>query len=122
MTLVDSSVWINHLRKAEPRLTDLLDNDQVVVHPCVIGELALGSLKDRSRILHDIQLLPLVSLASDGEILEWIERRRVFGKGIGWVDAHLLLACVLNNVELWTVDRTLASVARSCGAKLSVFS
>ena len=118
MTLVDSSV--DQPSAQGGTQTDLLDNDQVVAHPCVIGELAFGSLKDRSRILHDIQLLPLVNPASDGEILEWIERRRVFGKGIGWVDAHLLLACVLNNVALWT--RTLASVARSCGAKLYVFS
>ncbi|OLD66982.1 MAG: hypothetical protein AUI45_14695 [Acidobacteria bacterium 13_1_40CM_2_56_11] len=93
MILVDSSVWISHFRGKEPRLASLLNDEQVVTHPCVIGELALGSLKNRSQVLGDLQM-------------------------IGWIDAHLLLSCILNSTELWTADKTLLSVARFCGAKL----
>ena len=102
----------------EPRLASLLNDEQVVTHPCVIGELALGSLKNRSQVLGDLQMLPQISPASDKETMEWIERRRIFGKGIGWIDAHLLLSCILNSTELWTADKTLLSVARFCRAKL----
>jgi len=118
MILVDSSVWISHFRGKEPRLASLLNDEQVVTHPCVIGELALGSLKNRSQVLGDLQMLPQISPASDKETMEWIERRRIFGKGIGWIDAHLLLSCILNSTELWTADKTLFSVARFCRAKL----
>ena len=118
MILVDSSVWIDHFRGKESRLALLLNEEQVVIHPCVIGELALGSLKNRSQALQDLQLLPQISPATDTETMEWIERRRIFGKGIGWMDAHLLLSCILSNTELWTADKPLASVARFCGAKL----
>ena len=118
MILVDSSVWIDHFRGKESRLAPLLNEEQVVIHPFVIGELALGSLKNRSQALHDLQLLPQVSSATDKETLEWIERRPILGKGIAWMDAHLLLSCILNNTELWTADKPLASVARFCGAKL----
>ena len=117
MILADSSVWIGHFRGKEPRLAALLTEDRIVTHPYVVGELALGHLKSRNQVLHDLQLIPRVSPATDKETLEWIERRRLFGRGIGWVDAHILLSCVLNHAELWTLDRPLASVARSCGLK-----
>ena len=117
MILVDSSVWIDHFRGKESRLA-VLNEEQVVIHPFVIGELALGSLKNRGQVLHDLRMLPQISPANDEETLEWIERRRIFGKGIGWMDAHLLLSCVLSNTELRTADKPLASVARICGARL----
>ena len=118
MILADSSVWINHFRGKESRLAGLLHDEQIVTHAGVIGELALGSLRNRSQVLRDLQLLPHIFPASDKETMEWIERRRVFGKGIGWMDAHLLLACILNDTPLWTADKPLASVARFCGARL----
>ena len=118
MILADSSVWIDHFRRKESRLAVLLNQEQVVIHPFIIGELALGSLKNRGQAIHDLQLLPQISPATGQETLEWIERRRIFGKGIGWTDAHLLLACILSNTELWTMDKPLAYVARLCGAKL----
>ena len=118
MILADASVWIDHFRRREPALAVLLGEEQVVLHPGVIGELALGSLKNRSLVLRDLLLLPQIAPASDKETMEWIERRRVFGKGIGWMDAHLLLSCILSGTELWTKDKPLASVARSTGAKL----
>ena len=118
MILADTSVWINHFRRNDPELAGLLDQERIAIHPCVIGELALGNLKGRNQALHDLQRLPHISSATDNEILEWIERRRMFGKGIGWVDADVLLSCILNDAELWTADKPLASAARSCGAKL----
>src|SRR4051794_35740158 len=102
MILADSSVWIDHFRGRESRLAPLLNEEQVVIHPGVIGELALGSLKNRRQALQDLQLLPQISPATDKETMEWIERRRIFGKGIGWMDAHLLLSCILGNTQLWT--------------------
>ena len=118
MILADSSVWINHFRRNDSNLSRLLNQEQIVIHPCIIGELALGQLKHRNQIIHDLQRLPQVSSAADSEILEWIEIRRMFGKGIGWVDAHVLLSCILNEAELWTVDKPLASAAHYCGARL----
>ena len=118
MILADTSVWIAHFRGKESRLAPLLDGEQVVIHPFVIGELALGRLKDRSPILHGLQLLPRVSLATDEETLLWVDRRRVYERGIGWIDAHILLCSILDGVALWTKDKALASVARSCGAAL----
>jgi hypothetical protein len=117
MILADSSIWIDHFRGRQSTLAPLLVEEQIVMHPGVIGEFDLGSLKNRRQVLHDLQLLPQIAQASDHEIMEWIERRRVFGKGIGWLDAHLLLSCILSGTELWTNDKPLASVARSCGAK-----
>src|SRR5581483_1981461 len=118
MILADSSVWINHFRHKDLQMVALLEHEQIVIHPCVIGELALGNLKNRNRALHDLQLLPQIPAATDDEIMEWIERRRTFGKGIGWVDAHVLLSCILNATQLWTTDKPLASVARLCGVSL----
>jgi predicted nucleic acid-binding protein len=118
MILADSSVWINHFRRNDPKLAGLLEQERIVTHLCVIGELALGNLTKRNQAIHDLQRLPQIPSATDTEILEWIERRRMFGKGIGWVDAHVLLSCILNGAELWTFDKQLALAARSCGAKL----
>ena len=118
MILADTSVWIAHFQGKESRLAPLLDGEQVVIHPFVIGELALGKLKDRGQILHNLQFLPRVSLATDEETLLWVERRHVFERGVGWIDAHLLLCSILDGVALWTRDKALASVARYCGAEL----
>jgi predicted nucleic acid-binding protein len=118
MILADSSVWINHFRRKDTKLVSLLEHEQIVMHPSVIGELSLGNLKNRNQALHDLQLLPTISPATDKEIMEWIERRRIFNRGIGWVDAHILLSCIVNGTELWTADKPLVSVARFCGAHL----
>src|SRR5437868_2397096 len=109
MILADSSIWINHFRRNDPKLAALLEQEQIVIHPCVIGELALGNLKNRAQALRDLQLLPQIPPATDKEIMEWIERRRMFGKGIGWVDAHVLLSCILSSTKLWTADKPLES-------------
>ena len=112
MILVDTSVWIDHLREREPGLTSLLNDSQVLVHPMVIGELACGSLRNRDEVLGLLSRLPKIPTATDDEVLLFIERRRVMRRGIGYVDAHLLAATALaEQTLLWTEDRRLVSVA-----------
>lgn len=116
MILVDSSIWIDHLRKADPALVDLLDGDAVLVHPWIIGELALGHLLDRAEVIDDLQTLPEAVLAADFEVLEMIEKERIYGLGIGWVDAHLLASARLTTgARLWTRDRRLGAAAERLG-------
>ena len=112
MILVDTSVWIDHLRVGDPKLGSLLQNGQVITHPCVIGELALGQLSHRSEILGLLRNLPHAQTATDAEVLNLVENRHLFGLGIGYVDAHLLAATLLTaGAGLWTRDKRLAAVA-----------
>ena len=112
MILVDTSVWIEHLRLAGAILSELLGDGEVLVHPFVLGELALGSLRQRDVFLSDLRDLPQAIVASDGEVLSLIDRRTLFGRGIGYVDAHLLAAARLTaGSKLWTHDRRLQAVA-----------
>jgi len=112
--LVDSSVWIDHLRAAGSRLVELLNTGQVLAHPFVIGELACGNLKNRETVLSLLQDLPAVPVATDDEVLFFIERRGLMGRGIGYVDAHLLSAVSLaGTARLWTRDKRLCAVAES---------
>jgi predicted nucleic acid-binding protein len=108
MILVDTSVWIDHLRSGDVELTKLLNTGQVLTHRFVIGELALGSLQNRNNVLSALQNLPQVTIASDVEVLHFIEAHALFGKGIGYVDAHLLAAVRLSpGTLLWTRDKRL---------------
>ena len=112
MILVDTSVWIDHLRQVDPTLVAALEAGQVLVHPFVIGELACGNLTNRREVLALLQALPRSPLASEGEVLGFIENRRLMGRGIGYVDVHLLASAALDgNATLWTRDRRLAAVA-----------
>ena len=114
MTLVDTSVWIDFFRgrRAADRLQDLLDSGEVVMHPWVIGELALGVLGPRrDAILRDLWLLPASVVLSHTEILELVEAKGLAGSGIGWVDCHLLGAALVEQIGFWTSDRRLARVA-----------
>ena len=116
MILVDTSVWIDHLRVGEPTLATLLHNGHVLAHPCVIGELALGQLSRRSEILGLLNNLPRAKTATDLEVLELVENRHLYGLGIGYVDAHLLAATLLTpDTGLWTRDNRLASAATALG-------
>ena len=112
MILVDTSVWIDHLRQGNPQLEELLDAAQVTCHPFIIGELACGNLRRREQILGHLSRLPRVGLAAHDEVMELVERRRLMGIGLGWVDVHLLAASLVAGVSLWTMDRSLAAVAR----------
>ena len=115
MILVDTSVWVEHLRHGLPRLATLLQAGEVLIHPWVIGELACGNLRKRSQVLELLQGLPAVTVASDAEVLLLIERDRLMGRGIGYVDAHLLASARLSHCRLWTQDRRLAAVALEKG-------
>jgi predicted nucleic acid-binding protein len=114
--LVDSSVWVDHLRSAEPDLADLLLSQQVLTHSFVIGEVALGSLRQRAAIVADLQCLPMAERAGDDEVMALIERQALHGRGIGYIDAHLLAATLLTpGTKLWTRDRRLRGVAEDLG-------
>jgi len=114
--LVDASVWIDHLRSNDERLTALLDGDEVLGHPFIMGELALGHLRQRDIVLRALRRLPQATVASDQEVLRLIDRQPLFGRGIGYVDAHLLAAVRLTaDTRLWTRDRRLQTVAAELG-------
>jgi predicted nucleic acid-binding protein len=112
MVLVDTSVWIDHLRSKEPLLVSLLGNNQVLGHPFVRGELALGNLPQRQNILGLLDNLPQAPVAFTDEINSFIETHTLFGLGIGLVDVHLLASAQLAvNAQLWTRDKRLLAVA-----------
>jgi hypothetical protein len=112
MILVDTSVWIEHLRKGSTVLSARLDEGQVLMHPFIIGELACGNLKNRAAVLRLLRDLPATPLASDPEVLGFIDRRKLMGRGIGYIDAHLLASVALTGTaRLWTHDKRLAAVA-----------
>lgn len=114
MILVDTSVWIEHLRAVEPRLVELLNSGRIFTHPFVIGELVCGNLADRQTILSLLQALPTAPMASDEEVLFFIERHGLMGRGIGYIDAHLLAAVSLADMaRLWTRDKRLGAAAGS---------
>jgi len=114
--LVDTSVWVAHLRAGEPALAALLNAGQVLVHPFVIGELALGHMHQRRTILALLQDLPAAPVATDREMLPFIEGNGLPGRGIGYVDAHLLAAVRLRaGSSIWTHDKRLAAVAANLG-------
>lgn len=113
MILVDTSVWIDHLREGVQALSDLLETNSVLMHPFVIGELACGNLAFRQEILRLLRNLPTAAKASDSEVLQFIELNKLMGKGIGFTDAHLLAATALTmDASLWTHDKRLRAVAR----------
>jgi predicted nucleic acid-binding protein len=115
IVLADTSVWVDLWRHGNPRLARLLEQGRVVVHPFVLGELALGALTPRAEVLRDLGALDRPRVAEHGEVLALIERVPLWGRGIGWVDAHLLAAALLDRLRLWTLDRRLAFVARELG-------
>jgi predicted nucleic acid-binding protein len=112
MILVDTSVWIDHLRSGDNLLAELLDDMAVLTHPFVIGELAMARLRQRDTILDNIAELPQAIAAADSEVLRLINQQALFGMGIGYIDAHLLTATRLTpGAALWTRDRVLAQAA-----------
>jgi len=114
--LVDTSVWVDHLRRRSARLTDLLDQGQVAGHPFVIGEIALGRLKHRAEVLDLLAELPVARLVRHEDALALVRQRELFGRGLGWVDVHLLASALVERLPLWTLDRRLGIVARDLGA------
>lgn len=120
MILVDTSVWIDHLRSGDARLASLLEAGQVLAHPFVVGEIALGALRQRGEILTALSALPKTLTAEEEEVLKVIDGEHLPGAGIGYVDAHLLTSVLLtSDAVLWTRDRRLNAVAERMGLAMS---
>jgi len=113
MILVDTNVWINHFRVRDVELSALLNRGVVACHPFVVGEVACGNLESRVEILSLLQALPSLVLVEPDELLAFIECRRLMGKGLGYVDMHLLASTLLSGVVLWTADKRLRRAAKS---------
>jgi len=121
MILVDTSVWIDHLRSPEPKLQDLLQNDEVVTHPLVRLELALGSIADRKKMLNDLSLLVQARVAGTDELFALVELRRLYRRGIGITDLHLVASALLDrSILIWTRDRRLGEVADELGIRAAI--
>jgi len=111
MILVDTSVWVDHFRNGNQYLSSLLSDQSVITHPMVIGELACGSMRNRTEILHLLDSLPKATMATHIEVIHMIEERKLMGKGIGFIDAHLMASIFLTpGSQLWTLDRRLQAL------------
>ena len=120
MILVDTSIWIDHLRGGDEHLVQLLGQGRVLAHPHLFGELALGNLQNRDAVLGALKELPLAPVATDEEVLQFIEANAVFGRGIGYTDAHLLAAVRLAPcAKIWTRDKRLLAAAVELGVACS---
>ena len=116
MILVDTSVWVDHLQRGNAQLAEQLGKGQVLAHPFVMGELALGSLQQRAKVLNAMQNLPMAAVASSDEVLTFIGTHALHGMGIGYVDAHLLASSRLTPAaRLWTLDKRLQAAAHQMG-------
>lgn len=118
MILVDTSVWVDHLRRSDRALAELLERGRVLMHPFVVGEIACGSLAERRVTLDLLQDLPSAVVAEADEVLRFIEQRGLHGKGIGFIDVHLLASTALTaGARLWTRDKRLHVVAEELGCE-----
>ena len=115
MVIVDTSVWVAHLRGGHRRLEELLHDTQVMCHDFIVGELACGNLKNRREILDLLEALPRTPVLSQEEILYFVEHHALMGTGIGFVDAHLLASAQLSRVPLWTLDNSLRRITAKLG-------
>ncbi|HWA91748.1 MAG TPA: type II toxin-antitoxin system VapC family toxin [Rhizomicrobium sp.] len=116
MILVDASVWIDHVRAPDDVMTELLLSERVLTHPFIIGEVVLGHVRRREAVLSELRELPLVGVVDDDEVLEFIHTHRLFGLGIGYIDAHLLASSKLaEGSSIWTLDRNLRAAAAKLG-------
>ena len=113
--LVDTSVWIDHLRHGDAQLTEALQTGLVGMHPFVVGELACGNLRARSEVLGLLQALPPAVVASDKEVLFFMDAHALMGRGIGYIDMHLLASARLGSGQLWTRDKRLHAIAAELG-------
>ena len=117
--LVDTSVWIDHFRNRNDRLSGLLEAGQVWIHPFVIGELACRSLSQRRRVLVLLSALPGAPEAQHDEVMDFVETHGLFSKGLGWIDVHLLRSAQIVQLPFWTLDKRLASAAHELGLEPS---
>lgn len=119
MILVDASVWINHLQTSSRLLSQLLDLEQVLSHPFVVGELACGNLANRREIISLLHSLPAAPKVDDDEILFFVERHKLMGRGLGLVDVHLPASTTIGGDSIWTTDNSLRIAARNMGIEFS---
>ena len=117
MFLVDTSVWVHHLREGSVDLELILNDGDVVCHPFIVGELACGNLGNRSEILSLLRALPSAIVADDDEVLQFIEKNSLMGKGLGYIDVHLLASAVLSRIPIWTLDKKLDKVSAELGIR-----
>jgi predicted nucleic acid-binding protein len=114
MILADTSIWIDYLRQGEPLLTEQLSFGKVLMHGMVLGELAMGNFKNRQLLLKRWSALPFIQSATDAQVLQFLETHQLMGKGIGWVDLHLVAAVSLSDkTQLWTRDKRLKTIAET---------
>ncbi len=118
MILVDTSVWIDHLRFGNATLVEMLEEERVLLHPFVIGEIACGNLRNRARVLANLEALPVATSADHEEVVKLVEGHKLWGKGIGWIDAHLLASALVSGCRLWTLDKRLDRAAAIVGCRL----
>jgi predicted nucleic acid-binding protein len=111
--LVDTSLWVNHLRRHDAVLAAHLEAGEVLCHPYVIGEIGLGVLKQRREVLELLAALPSALVVSHDEAMTFVEQRTLAGLGVGWVDIHLAASAIVSRAKLWTADRRLADVVRA---------
>ena len=116
MILVDTNVWIDHFRAPDARMNAILDNGEVLTHPMVLGELACGNLARRDAMLQELNSLPIIRDAEHFEVMDFVEATGLMGRGIGFIDAHLLCAVsAAGDATLWTADRRLRQVSEELG-------
>jgi predicted nucleic acid-binding protein len=114
MILADTSIWIDYLRQGEPLLSEKLSQEKVLMHGMVLGELAMGNFKNRQILLRRWSALPFIQSAADAQVLQFLETYQLMGKGIGWIDLHLVTAVALSgNTQLWTRDKRLKTIAET---------
>lgn len=117
MVLVDTAIWVSHLKEGNADLRALLEDGEVLCHPYIIGELACGNLKNRLKILSLLKALPQAKVAGHDEVMTFIAIQDLAGAGLGYVDMHLLASALLSRSSLWTADRRLGAAAKKLGIK-----
>lgn len=115
MVLVDTSVWVDHLRIKNARLDNLLNESEVLCHPFIVGELACGNITNRVEILSLLRALPMSAIAEHNEVMSFIDNYHLMAKGLGYIDMHLLASAMLTSVPLWTLDKKLNKVSSELG-------
>ena len=117
MILVDSSIWIRHFRHPDPRLQALVEYQLLLLHPFVLGELACGKLSQRPATIAYLRRLARASIVPEESLHQLLNSRRLWDKGLGWIDLHLLASVLVDHSRLWTADAALSAAARTCGVE-----
>src|SRR3972149_8378229 len=115
MVLVYTSIWVLHLQEGNVKLERLLNDGDVVCHPFIVGELACGNLRNRLEILSLLQALPMATQAEHEDVMQFIDNYSLMGKGLGYIDMHLLASALLTEVPIWTLDKKLDEVSTELG-------